>query len=226
MVSLTWLGHSFFHIKINGRGILIDPWVSNPLYPRGYTIDDYDLIVVTHAHGDHLGEAQYLLKKNRKAKIVSVYEIGQELERQGIEGSQMIAGNIGGPIETHLEDVKVVLTPASHSSEPGTATGAIIMTPLIKIYHAGDTGITADMGVYADIYRPEIFLVPIGGHFTMDPLQAAYAVKMVKPRIAIPMHYGTFPLLYGRPEKFVEHVKELCPETEVKVLRPGETLEF
>lgn len=225
MVKITWLGHSFFHIKTGNVDILIDPWLSNPLFPNGYRIDKYDLIVVTHAHGDHLGESVSLLKKNKNAKIVCIYEVGLVLEKQGVISSQIIAGNIGGPIYTHIDNIKVVLTPAAHSSEYGVPTGAIIITPDKTIYHAGDTGITTDMSIYAEIYKPDIFLVPIGGHFTMDPIQAAYAVKLVKPKIAIPMHYGSFPVLYGKPEDFEKLTKELVPETVVKILNPGETIE-
>ncbi|MCC6010086.1 MAG: metal-dependent hydrolase [Fervidicoccaceae archaeon] len=225
MVKITWLGHSFFHIKTRSTDILIDPWLSNPLFPSGYRLDKYDVIIVTHAHGDHIGESVSLLKKNKNAKIVCIYEVGLALEKQGISSSQIIAGNIGGPIHTHISDVKVVFTPATHSSEYGVATGAIIITPDKTVYHAGDTGITADMSIYAEIYKPDIFLVPIGGHYTMDPLQAAYAVRLVKPRIAIPMHYGSFPVLYGKPEDFEKLTREIAAGTEVRILRPGETIE-
>jgi len=226
LARLTWLGHSFFKIETERARVLVDPWVSNPLFPRGYEVGDFDLVVITHGHGDHLGEAVPLLKSNKKAKAVCVYELGIALEEQGVERSQVLSGNIGGPIRTHVEGVEVVLTPAAHSSGSGVATGAIIITPEIRVYHAGDTGLTYDMSLYADIYKPEVFLVPIGGHYTMDPYQAAVAVKLVKPKVAIPMHYGTFPVLYGKPEEFERYVRELSPSTAVRVLQPGETLEL
>lgn len=221
-MRIVWLGHSFFEIRTTEAAVLIDPWLSNPMFPGGFEVKDYDLVVVTHAHGDHVGEAVELLRKNRRARFVGVYELARALEEKGVDPQQLIGANIGGPVDPGLGGLRVVLTPAAHSSEVGIATGVILLSREATVYHAGDTGLTKDMEVYAEVYRPDIYLVPIGGHYTMDALQAAYSVRMVRPKVAIPMHYGTFPVLYGQPEEFREYVTRLYPETRVVELRPGE----
>ncbi len=224
MTRITWLGHSTFLLEIDGTKILVDPWITNPLKPE--TQPDYgdvELIVVTHGHSDHLGEAVELMKNNKKAKLVAIFEIANHVQQQGIEADKVIGGNIGGPINTGVNDIKVALTPATHSSTVGFPTGAVIIGKETTIYHAGDTGVMMDMQLIGEIYHPDVALLPIGGHFTMDPKEAAYAVKLLKPKVAIPMHYGSFPVLYGKPEEFEREVKRLHPETKVVILKPGES---
>lgn len=226
MGKLVWLGHSCFYVVLDGKKILIDPWLTNPVAPKELpSLDDVDLVAVTHWHGDHVGEAADVLKKSKQAKLVAVYEAAQRfVEEEGVPEEKVVGCNIGGPVE--VAGVKVALTPAAHSSACGCPTGVVLIGREATIYHAGDTGVFYDMQLIGELYRPDIALLPIGGHFTMDPLQAAYAVKLIKPKVAIPMHYGTFPVLYGRPEDFAKEVQKLRPETKVVVLEPGKPYEF
>jgi len=224
MAKITWLGHSTFLLEIDGAKILVDPWITNPLKPETQPdLGDVDLIVVTHGHSDHLGETVELMKNSKKAKLVAIFEIANHVQQQGIEADRVIGGNIGGPINTGVKGIRVALTPATHSSTVGFPTGAVIIGKEATVYHAGDTGVMMDMQLIGEIYQPDVALLPIGGHFTMDPKEAAYAVKLLKPKIAIPMHYGSFPVLYGKPEEFETEVKRLQPETKVVILKPGES---
>lgn len=207
---------------------MIDPWLTNPLSPvrpSDYR-DRVDLIVVTHDHGDHLGDAVELLKLNPRAKLVAVYEIANYVGSKLGDPERAVGANIGGPVRLEGFDVKVVLVPAAHSSERGTPTGVVLIGKEATIYHAGDTGLTADMQWIGELYRPDIALLPIGSHFTMDTAQAAKAVEYLKPKVAIPMHYNTFPMIRADPEEFRRLVEQKGLGTKVVVLRPGEKYEF
>jgi L-ascorbate metabolism protein UlaG (beta-lactamase superfamily) len=225
MVTITWLGHSSFQLVIDGKKVLIDPWISNPTAKKkGIRLEDYldvDLVVVTHGHQDHMGESIEILRKSEKAKLVAIFEIANYIATKGVDESRVIGGNMGGPILTGVGDLRVALTPANHSSPIGSPTGVVIIGNEARVYHAGDTGIMSEMELIGEIYKPDIAILPIGGHFTMDPLEASFAVKMLKPKIAIPMHYGTFPVLYGKASEFKDLVKKTSPQTEVVVLEPG-----
>jgi len=221
MGYLRYLGHSAFEVDIDGKIVYIDPWLSNPKSP--VSIDDIsraDIIVVTHFHGDHVGDAEKLARATG-AKIASIFEVAEYFEKRGLNAVGM---NIGGPAD--IDGLKILLTPAAHSSELGAPTGVIILGKEAVVYHAGDTGLFGGMELYGRLYSIDYALVPIGGHFTMDPEQAGLFVSTFRPRVAIPMHYGTFPVLYGRPEEFVESVKRYSPDTRVVVSNPGEKIEL
>ena len=225
MAKITFYGHSAFLVELDGKKILIDPFLSNPLSPvKPEDIKDVDLVVLTHGHGDHLGDAITILKNNKNAKIVAIYELANYVGEQIGDPGRAIGGNIGGPML--VDDLKIALTPATHSSPYGAPTGVVIIGKEATIYHAGDTGVTMDMKLIGELYKPDIALLPIGGHFTMDPVEAAKAVELIKPKIAIPMHWGTFPVLYGKPEEFKKLVEEKTPETKVIILQPGETYSY
>ncbi len=223
MGHLRYLGHSAFEIEMNGKKILIDPWIENPQSPSKLDeFDKVDYIIVTHDHGDHLGNAFDIAKKTG-ATIVAIFEIAQFASENGVEKS--VGANIGGPIK--LEDgLEIVFTPALHSSGKGAPTGVVVIGEESTIYHAGDTGVFGDMALISELYAPKIALLPIGGHFVMGPKEAAKAVELLKPEIAIPMHYGTFPVLWGTPEEFKKHVEERGLNTKVVVLKPGEKIDF
>ncbi len=213
-MKLKYLGHSAFLID---NRILIDPWISNPLYKgKPEEFKDVKLILVTHGHGDHVGDALEIARISG-AKIVSIYELGNLLESEGVKTIKM---NIGGTIE--WEDYLIKMVPAIHSNSykgryAGMPAGFLIETPDgIRIYHAGDTDVFCEM----KFIKTDIALLPIGGYYTMDIFDALKAVELIKPRIVIPMHYNTFPEIETDPEVFVDKVLELG--VDATVLKPGE----
>ncbi len=226
-VKVKWFGHSAFAVGIGGKVFLVDPWLRNPKSPvkdlnLGF---EPDYIIVTHDHGDHIGDTIELLRKYPKAKAVAIFEIASKIAEDLGDPNRVVDGNIGGPIRLDSEYF-VILTTATHSSTNGTPTGAVFGREGEMVYHAGDTGLTSDMKLVGELYRPIVALLPIGGHYTMGPREAAKAAELIKPKYAIPMHYGTFPVLWGSPEKFKEEVARLAPEVRVVILKPGEEVEL
>jgi len=227
MGVIRYLGHSFFEITLLGldnapKTVLIDPWIDNPFSPvklRDYENKKIDYIIVTHDHGDHIGNAIELAKIT-KAPIVGVYEIAVYAEEQGARG---IGGNIGGPLK--IPDIEVVLTPALHSCQRGAPAGVVVAGKDLKVYHAGDTGLFAEMSFIHELYAPNIALLPIGGHFTMGIREAVKAVELVKPEVVIPMHYNTFPAIQADPDEFRKIVEEKTG-VRVVILRPGESFKY
>jgi len=224
-MKVRWLGHASFQVVLGGVKFLIDPWLSNPVYvTKPEEFSDVDFVVVTHDHGDHLGNSIEVLRVARRAKLVSVYEIAEYVG--GKVGAEKIVGaNIGGPVRLS-GGVDLVLTPAQHSSTRGVPTGVVIKAGDESLYHAGDTGVFYDMKLIGELYRPKVALLPIGGHFTMGPREAAIAADLLRPRYVIPMHYGTFPVLWGTPQEFKEEVRKRGLDVEVFVLKPGEEVEL
>ncbi len=230
MLRIKWYGHSAFELVDGDTRILIDPWLSNPLsptHPSRYN-ERVDLIVLTHGHDDHIGDAVELLRRNPESKLAAIYELALHMQtrlgEQGGEANRFIGGNIGGPMQIPGLGRKVALTPAVHSSPIGAPTGALVFTGEGVVYHAGDTGLFSEMSLIGELYEPLVALLPIGGHFTMDELQAAKAVEMLKPKYVIPMHYNTFPVIQADPERFRALVEKRAPGVKVVVLKPGEEL--
>ena len=228
MGYLRYLGHAAFEIQLDGKKILVDPWLENPLSPvKPGDVKDIDLVIVTHDHFDHLGNTVEVLKNNPKAKFAGIFELASFIGEQ-VGNDRVIGGNIGGPMRIDLDGtvIEVALTMATHSASRGSPTGVVIRGKEATIYHAGDTGVFYSMKLIGEIYKPDIALLPIGGHFTMDPVEAAKAVELIRPKIAVPMHYATFPLLYGKAEEFKKLVEDKCLPTKVEILKPGEKLDF
>ncbi|MEM1843027.1 MAG: metal-dependent hydrolase [Desulfurococcaceae archaeon] len=227
MGVIRYLGHSFFEVTLTGldgqqKTLLVDPWVENPLSPvkrRDYEGKKVDYIIVTHDHGDHLGNAVELARITG-APIVGVYEIAVYAEERGVKG---IGGNIGGALK--VPDLGIVLTPAMHSSQRGAPVGIVVIGRDLRLYHAGDTGLFAEMALIRELYGPDVALLPIGGHFTMGVQEAVKAVEMIKPKVVIPMHYNTFPLIQADPYEFKKLVEEKTT-TVVVVLKPGESYKY
>ncbi len=218
MVKVRYLGHSAFQI-VGSRNVVIDPFISgNPqaVEPEGRI----DLILVTHAHGDHLGDAAKLAKEHG-APVVCMYDIAQH-----IHGVQTYGMNYG---PAKIEGLDIVMVPAWHSSsingqEIGNPAGYIVEMDGKTIYHAGDTFVFGDMALFNELYGPiDAALLPIGGYFTMGPREAAKAVELLKPKIAIPMHYNTFPPIRQDPKEFRRLVGDMA---EVRILKPGEETEL
>ena len=228
-VQMTWVGHATFVVKTpKGRHVVIDPWLDgNPKCPEAYQQwSKADLILITHAHFDHMGSAVELAKRTG-AQVVANFEIGTYLESQDVGN---IAGmNKGGTFS--YGDIQVTMVHADHSSGLTTQTGlvyggeasgyVVTLENGFTFYHAGDTNVFGDMRMIHDLYAPEVALLPIGGHFTMAPKEAAYAARLLQAATVIPMHYGTFPALSGTPEA----LKDLLRDSgiQVVVLEPGQT---
>ncbi len=225
-VTITFWGESAFKLESGGKTILIDPWITgNPVCPvKVEDITAADLILVTHDHFDHVGDTIDIAKRTG-ATVVAVYETALKLQNNGLPPQNVLFGgfgrDIGGPID--INGISLVMTPAVHSSESGVPVGYIIKFPGgATVYHAGDTAIFGDMLIYGTLYPIDMALLPIGGAFTMDAVQAAESLKLLRPRKAIPMHYGTFPMLAPNADQFVTLAKKMAPGVGVTVLQPGE----
>jgi L-ascorbate metabolism protein UlaG (beta-lactamase superfamily) len=231
-VKVTYFGHSAFKVlSPKGVVIYIDPFLSNnpKTPPEMKTVEKADLILVTHGHGDHLGDTLAIAEKTN-AKIVVIPELGRYLTKRGAKN--VVGMNKGGTYTSH--GIAITMVHALHSSSAregdqdiytGEAAGFVIRFENgFTLYHAGDTGIFGDMKIIGEIYKPELSLLPIGSHFTMDPREATYASKLLGSKYVIPMHYGTFPVLTGTAEEFLRLMKEV-PKTKVLVLKPGEMVQ-
>jgi L-ascorbate metabolism protein UlaG (beta-lactamase superfamily) len=229
MIQITWLGHAAFEIRFDGGEVLLlDPWIEgNPAYPKNYNLQKADAIAVSHGHGDHLGDVVPLAKKF-DAKVFAMVEIANWCAGKGVKTT--IGFNKGGTVD--LGFAKLTMTHALHSSSiqdgdnsiyGGEAAGFILtLKDGRRAYFAGDTAIFSEMGLYADVYHPELAFLPIGDHYTMGPEEAAYAARLLKVKKIIPMHYGTFPILTGRPAQLEEKLSGTG--IEVLELKPGQPI--
>lgn len=244
--EVLWLGQSAFRITTpGGKVIVTDPWLlKNPLTPAQYknleALGKVDLILVSHGHGDHIGDAPALAKLNN-IPMWSPGDLNMTLTTLGVLPLRMLPRfNKGGTI-TPVTGIKVTATRAEHSSvfvwnNPATGrnethpggepVGFIIeLENGFRIYHMGDTGVFGDMKWIGEYYKPDLLLIPIGGHFTMDPRDAAYATReLVKPKFAIPMHYGANPLGKGTPAEYMGALGDAG--VKVFPLKPGDKIEF
>jgi L-ascorbate metabolism protein UlaG (beta-lactamase superfamily) len=229
-VGITFLGHAAFKLSAPGVTVLIDPWLSNPLHQTPLDqVGQVDLILVTHGHGDHVGETVPLAQQTG-ATVVAIHELSQILADQGV--ARVVGMNKGGTLA--LAGLKITMTQAVHSSTMavggkmvpcGEAGGFVVQFPNgFTVYHAGDTAVFRDLELIRELYQPELALLPIGSHYVMSPAEAALACRFLKPKWVIPMHYGTFPVLTGTPAELIELIKD-TPEIKVIVLQPGETVD-
>jgi len=247
-VEILWLGQSAMRITtVTGKVIMIDPFImNNPKTPAAWknldALGKLDLILVTHGHGDHLGDAPELAKKNNvpmwgpaglNQVLITLGILPEKLSQRFGKGGTITPFGPGG--------VKITATHAEHSSEilwTNPATGKpeshlggepvgflIELENGFKIYHMGDTGLFGDMKLIGEYYKPDLVMIPIGGHFVMSPKDAAYATReFLKPKYAIPIHYGTIPVLRGTPKEYIEALGKTA--TQVIVMNPGDNVTF
>jgi len=229
-LAITWLGHACFLVETpGGKRIVFDPWTTgNPACPDAFKhVDRADVILPSHAHFDHIGDLVEIARTTN-AQVPCIWELSVWLESQGIKSA--IGMNKGGTVE--VAGLRCTMVHADHSSGilsdgavsyGGEPAGWVVELENGKrLYHAGDTNVFGDMRLIGELYKPDVALLPIGGHFTMGPVEAATATRLLGVKLVIPMHYGTFPVLAGRPEQLREHLKD--KPVDVLEMRPGETL--
>ena len=221
-----WLGHSAFKfISQSGSIIYVDPFLKdNPSTPEEYKeITEADFILLTHGHEDHVGDTLEIAK-NTGCKVAGIVELIGLLQKKGLSEEQAVPFNKGGTVR--FDDFSVTMVSANHSSSfdgeyAGDPAGLVLsFEDDLCIYHMGDTNIFSDLALYGELYEPHVVLAPIGDHFTMGPQEAAYAVEMVNPTIAVPIHYGTWPPIDSDPNEFKEILEDIS-EVEVIVATAG-----
>jgi L-ascorbate metabolism protein UlaG (beta-lactamase superfamily) len=224
---LTWLGHASFRLETSaGTHIYVDPWLGGPTCPDDERAPErVDLIVITHGHSDHVGDA-VALHQRLGCPVVAQVEVRGWLTGQGVADDGMAhSANKGGTIS--VAGIGITLTDANHSSSGpsgeylGEPCGIVLeLEDGFKVYFAGDTNVFGDMALIRRIYGPDLAVLPIGDRFTMGPREAAVAVELLGVSRCVPSHYGTFPLLTGTPEA----LRALAPDVEVLATAPGETI--
>ena len=232
--TFTWYGHSCIEVRTpGGKVILVDPWFGNPRSPKpAEAVERCDVLLVTHGHSDHMGDAVALASRLRPI-WPAIHEMSLWLGRRLPGGSDAVIGmNKGGTVD--VAGLKVTMTGAEHSAGDWNAAGettlylgepagfVVELENGFRLYHAGDTAVFGDMRLIDELYRPDFALLPIGGHFTMGPRDAALAVELLGVRHVMPIHYGTFPLLAGTPDQLrSELAGRGLNEVEVHAPEPG-----
>lgn len=217
-LQITFLGHSGFLLDDGKHQLAIDPFLTGNELAKHKPADiKCQHIALTHGHEDHFGDTVAIAKAN-KAELIAVHEVCNYAGGKGVEKTN--PGNTGGQIDTPFG--YVAFTQAFHSSSHGgqymgMPCGLIVSMGGVTMYHCGDTALFSDMRLIGDLYAPDIAAIPVGDRFTMGPEHAARAAEMIRPRVAIPVHYKTFGLLRQDIEGFEP------PGIEVREMAPGET---
>ena len=228
-VNITWYGHSAFHIAGEGVSLLVDPFLSgNPTAPiAARDVPKPDAVLVTHDHGDHVGDAVAICKASG-AVCACVVGTAAKLAEQGLPQEQIPGGigfNIGGSVE--VKGARITMVQAFHTSDSGVPVGYIVTMPDgFTFYHAGDTGIFGDMALLGRLYPLDLAMLPCGGFFTMDGRQAAEACKLLGAPAMIPMHWGTFPVLAKDTTETAAHLARVMPACRLVTMQPGACVTF
>lgn len=230
MTRLTWLGHSGFLLEsAQGSRVAVDVWTKAPTYARGVDLTGLRTLLLTHGHFDHAESAPEVCQATG-ARVVAIFEVALWAKQQGVK--EAVDMNKGGTVA--FDGWRFTMVDAVHSSgcpgpadgivSGGAAAGFVIETPDgERVYHAGDTAVFGDMRLIAELHRPQVALLPIGGHYTMGPREAAKAASLLGVEHVVPMHYGTFPLLAGTPDELRE---TLGPNVLVHALESGGSLDL
>jgi L-ascorbate metabolism protein UlaG (beta-lactamase superfamily) len=226
---ITWLGHATVLVQTaQGTNILIDPFIAqNPKYPTGFVLPEkIQYVLATHGHGDHISDVVPVASRH-DSTVVAIYELADYFAGKGV--ARTIGMGIGGTVQ--LNEVAATMVAAVHSSSiddergshyAGIAAGFVLTIAAGPVlYHAGDTAVFGDMKLIYELYQPEVAMLPIGGHFTMGPKEAALAVRLLEPKIVLPLHFGTYPPLQGTPEQLATLVDA---GVQVARLTPGESV--
>jgi L-ascorbate metabolism protein UlaG (beta-lactamase superfamily) len=230
-VSFTWIGHGTWKARsARGKEIFIDPWVmNNPVAPEPLKkVDKCDLMLITHGHFDHVHDALEIAKEH-KPKILTNFEIATWLGSKGVDGSTITGANKGGTVD--MDGIKVTLVHAEHTCGisdggailyGGEACGLVIeFENGFTVYFAGDTDVFGDMALIAELSNFDVAFLPIGDLYTMGPKRAAKAASLLGVKTVVPMHFGTFPPLVGRPS---ELQKLVGSGVRVLDIKPGDTV--
>jgi L-ascorbate metabolism protein UlaG (beta-lactamase superfamily) len=230
-IRITWNGHATTTVETpDGKIILIDPWLAhNPSTPEDQKqIDKVDLMLISHGHGDHMGDAISIAQRTRP-HIISMNEICMYLGSKGVQDCS--GGNTGG--SQTWEGIRVTMVDAIHSSSiqegdttiyAGLPVGFVIRFPdHFTLYHAGDTAVFEGMRLIGRLYEPDVAMLPIGDHYTMGPREAAEAIRLLGVTRVIPMHFGTFPILTGTPADLEKEASDISG-LRIITLNPGQSV--
>ena len=225
--KIKWLSHAGFQITSGGgKVIYIDPWFDNPVSTfKLENVDKATLVLVTHDHFDHVGQAPEVVKKTGGLLVANV-ETAKRLQTECQIPAEKVCYfgygmNTGGKLE--YEGISITMTQAFHSTGTGSPCGYIIrLEDGTTLYHAGDTGIFSSMKLLGEIYKIDVAMLPIGSVFTMDATQAVWAVKLLAPKVVIPMHYKTFPIIAQNADEFAALVRKEAAGVKVADLSLGE----